>query len=233
MDDGKMDDGKMDVRDAVEADAEGRFRRMERVSVLYAEITAATREFLRAVAECDRHRDWAEEGFASCADWLAWRIGVQRGTAREKVRAARALEDLPLISEAMNRGEVSFSKVRAMTRVASRQSEAELLELARSTSAAHLERVVRGWKAMSRAGERTAERVRHELRQFSVYPDGEGMYDVRGKLEPEVAAVLMRAIEAANDALYREQAPTRAVRSRSSFGPTRSVWSPNGHWLPA
>jgi hypothetical protein len=182
-----------------------RFERMERVSVLYAEITAATREFLRAVAECDRHRDWAEEGFASCADWLAWRIGVERGTAREKVRAARALEDLPRISEAMERGEVSFSKVRAMTRVASKESEAELLELAKSTSAAELERVVRGWRALSRAGEQSAERVRHQLRRFSVYPDGDGMYEVRGRLEPEVAAVLMRAIEAANDALYRER----------------------------
>lgn len=182
---------------------EARFERMERVSVLYAEITAATREFLRAVADCDRHRDWAEEGFASCADWLAWRIGVQRGTAREKVRTARALEDLPQISEAMDRGEVSFSKVRAITRVAGPESEAELLELARSTSAADLERVARGWKAMSRAGERNAERVRHELRRLAVRPDGEGMYEVHGRLEPEVAAVLMRAIEAAGDALYR------------------------------
>jgi hypothetical protein len=176
---------------------------MERVSVLYGQITAATREFLRAVAECDRQGDWAEEGFACCADWLAWRIGVRRGTAREKVRAARALEDLPLISAAMDRGEVSFSKVRALTRVAQPESEAELLEFARSSSTAGLERLVRGWKAMDREGEQRAERIQHRLRRFSVYPDGNGMYEVRGKLTPEVAAVLMRAVEAAGDALYR------------------------------
>ena len=77
---------------------DARHERMDRVAVLFGEITAATREFLRALAECDRHGDWEEEGFASCADWLAWRIGISRMTASEKVRAARALEDLPLIS---------------------------------------------------------------------------------------------------------------------------------------
>ncbi|MGD2045639.1 MAG: DUF222 domain-containing protein [Gemmatimonadota bacterium] len=192
-----------------------RFQRMERVSVLYGQITAATREFLRAVAECDRHRDWAEEGFACCADWLAWRIGIARGTAREKVRAARALEGLPQISEAMGRGEISFSKVRALTRVARPESEAELLAYARSTSTAGLERLVRGWKALDREDEQKLERVQHRLRRFSVYPDGSGSYEVRGKLTAEVAAVLMRAIEAASDALYREH--------RNEGGPARGA----------
>ena len=189
----------MDVA-ALESDA--RLERMDRVAVLYGEITAATREFLRAVAACDEHRDWAEAGFASCADWLAWRLGVTRNTANEKVRAARALEALPLISGAMDRGELSFSKVRALTRVATPESEAELLTYARANSTASLERLVRGWKMFDRAGEQRVERLRHRLRSFSVFPDGEGMYMVRGRLTPEVAAVLMRAIEAASDALY-------------------------------
>jgi hypothetical protein len=190
-------------REALEADA--RLERMDRVAVLYAEITSATRQFLRAVADCDRHQDWAEAGFASCADWLAWRIGVSRMTASEKVRAARALESLPLISDAMDRSELSFSKVRALTRVATPESEAELLEVARSSSTASLERLVRSWKVLDRAGEERVERLRHRLRSFSVFPDGEGMYLVRGRLTPEVAAVLMRAIEAAGDALYAAQ----------------------------
>jgi hypothetical protein len=191
-------------REAMEADA--RQDRMDRVAVLYGEITAATREFLRALAESDRHRDWAEAGFASCIDWLAWRIGVSRMTASEKVRAARALEDLPLISEAMGRGEISFSKVRALTRVATPENEAELLAFASANSTASLERLVRGWKTMDRAGEQRVEQLRHRMRSFSVFPDGEGMYLVRGRLTPEVAAVLMRAVEAAGDALYAETA---------------------------
>jgi hypothetical protein len=191
---------------AVEAGlaADARMERMDRVVVLYAEITAATREFLRALAECDRHGDWAEEGFASCADWLAWRIGVTKNTANEKVRAARALESLPLISDAMGRGELSFSKVRALTRVATAENEAELLAYARSESTASLERLARSWKVLDRAGEQRAERLRHRLRRFSVFPDGEGMYVVRGLVTPEVAAMLMRAIEAAGDALFSQ-----------------------------
>ena len=187
-------------QDALESDA--RIERMDRVAVLFGEITAATREFLRALAESDRHRDWEEEGFGSCAEWLAWRIGITRGTANEKVRAAGALEDLPLISEAMARGEISFSKVRALTRAATPDNESELLEFARAGSAATLERLVRGWKTLSRFDELEAERVRHRTRCFSVFPDEDRMYVVKGRLDPEVGAALMRAVEAASDALF-------------------------------
>jgi hypothetical protein len=185
---------------------DARHERMDRVAVLYGEITAATREFLRALADCDRHRDWAGEGFASCADWLAWRIGITRNTANEKVRAARALEDLPLIADAMARGQISFSKVRALTRVATPQNEAELLSFAKAGSAANLERLVRGWKTLDRHDELRAERLRHRKRRFSIFPDGEGMYVVRGLVTPEVAAALMRAVEASSDALYGDSA---------------------------
>jgi hypothetical protein len=192
---------------ALESDV--RQARMDRVAVLYGEITAATREFLRALAESDRHRDWAAEGFGSCAEWLSWRIGVTRNTANEKVRAAKALEDLPLISEAMARGEISFSKVRALTRAATPANEAELLAYAKAGSAANLERLVRGWKTLGRVDEARAERLRHRMRSFSVFPSGEGMYVVRGLVTPEVAAVLMRAVEAASDALFAGAAPGR------------------------
>lgn len=116
---GKHEGGSL-ARAALECDA--RIERMDRVAVLFGEITAAARAFLAALAQSDRHRDWEDEGFASCAEWLAWRIGITRGTANEKVRAARALERLPLISEAMARGELSFSKVRAITAVGSQSS---------------------------------------------------------------------------------------------------------------
>jgi hypothetical protein len=200
----RVEHGHEHERAACEADA--RHERMDRVAVLFGEITAATREFLRAVAECDRHRDWAEEGFGSCAEWLAWRIGITRDTAGEKVRAARALESLPLISEAMARGRISFSKVRALTRAATPENEAELLEYARACSAASLERLVRGWKTLGRVDEARAERLRHRLRSFSVFPNNEGMYVVKGVVTPEVGALLQRAIEAAGDALFSASA---------------------------
>ena len=185
-------------------DSDARHERMDRVAVLHAEITAATREFLRALAESDRHRDWEAEGFGSCSEWLAWRIGITRDTAGEKVRAARALENLPLISKAMARGEVSFSKVRALTRAATPENEGDMLAYAKACSAASLERLVRGWKTLGRLDEERAERLRHRMRSFSVFPSNEGMYVVKGIVTPEVGALLMRAIEAASDALYRQ-----------------------------
>ncbi len=197
-------------QEALESDA--RIERMDRVAVLFGEITAATRQFLAALARSDRHGDWEEEGFGSCAEWLAWRIGITRGTANEKVRAARGLEDLPLISEAMARGELSFSKVRALTRVATPANEADLLEFARAGSAANLERLVRGWKTLSRFDEQRAERIRHRRRCFSVFPDEDGMYVVRGILDPEVGAALMRAVEAASDALFAQASRSGAER---------------------
>jgi hypothetical protein len=104
------------------------------------------------------------EGFASCAEWLAWRIGITRDTAGEKVRTARALERLPSISHAMEKGQISFSKVRALTRVATPENEAELLEFAKAGSTASLERLVRGWKTSERVDEQRAERLRHRAR---------------------------------------------------------------------
>ena len=203
----------METMDRAGLESDARQDRMDRVAVLYGEITAATREFLRALAESDRRCDWAEEDFGSCAEWLAWRIGITRNTANEKVRAARALEGLPLISDAMARGEISYSKVRSLTRAATADNESELLEFARAGSAANLERLVRGWKTLDRSGEQRAERIRHRGRFFSVFPDEDGMYLVKGRLTPEVAAVLMRAVEAASDALFAESAKDDGERT--------------------
>lgn len=234
-------DAGADVEVAVEVDVEAlasdeRLERMERVAMLHAEITAATRSFLSALAESDRHRDWAAEGFGSCAEWLAWRLGIRRNAANERVRAARALEHLPLISDAMARGELSFSKVRALTRVATPDSEAELLTFARAGSAENLERLVRGWRSLllDAEGEARLERRQHARRSFAVFPDEQGMYVVRGVLPPEIGAVLMRAVDGACDALYREvrgveRADARAAAGAAATGAGPGA-APDGTW---
>jgi len=119
------------------------------------------------------------------------------------VRAARALVGLPRIGAAMSKGELSFTAVRALTRVATPENEGDLLELARGCTAAQLERVVRAYKRGSRQDEAAIERERFDSRTLSVFPDDDGMYVVKGKLTPEVGALLMRAVEAADDALFR------------------------------
>ena len=185
----------------------------ERIAQLAARINIATFDMLTLVADFDRREGWADN-FTSCAEWLAWRTGRTLAAARENVRVAHALEELPLTAEAMKSGRLSYTKVRTMTRVATPETEATLLKYAHSTSAARLEWLARGWKKLSRDGEIAAEEVRHRSRTFSVAIDADGMYVVRGRLEPEVGAVLMRAIEAASDALYRREDGGARPRNR-------------------
>jgi len=177
----------------------------EEIVILAAHIDAADYRLLVLVAEFDRRRGWELGGHRSCAHWLAYSTGIDLGAAREKVRAARALVELPRIGAAMSRGELSFTAVRALTRVATAENEGDLLELARGCTAAQLERVVRAYKRGCRMDEAAMERERHDSRALSVFPDDDGMYVVRGKLTPEVGALLMRAVEAADDAMFREK----------------------------
>ena len=175
----------------------------ERIAELAARINSAEARMMTLIAEFDRRGGWKDGGYSSCAEWLAWRTGTKIGTARERVRTARALERLPQTADALKHGTISYAKVRALTRVATPEREAELLEFARAGSAAKLERTVRMWKKLSRDAELTAEQARRRSRTFSVFVDGDGMYVVKGRLEPEVGAMLMRAVEAASDALFR------------------------------
>ncbi len=137
--------------DAVTAPASEYERRMaeidrlgDEIAVLSAQIQAATYELLVRLREFDQREGWGHHGAKSCAHWLAWRTSLDPGAAREWVRVARALEHLPALSEAMRQGEVSYSKARALTRIATPETDAGLVELARAGTAAHIERVVRG-----------------------------------------------------------------------------------------
>ena len=188
----------------------------EEIVVLAAHIHAATHRLLVLVAEFDRLRGWEAGGHRSCAHWLSFRTGIDLGAAREKVRAARALTELPETSASMSRGELSFSAVRALTRVATPDNEDDLLELARGCTTAQLERMVRSYRLGSRQEEADREKERHDSRALSVFPDDEGMYLVQGRLTPEQGALLMRAVEAASDALYREKSPENVSAETSS-----------------
>lgn len=107
-------------------------------------IAAAEAELLTWIAEFDRREGWAGPGMLSCAHWLSWRIGLSPGAAREKVRVARRLEDLPAVGAAFAAGHLSYSKVRALTRVAQPDDGIDWVDVGRNSSAAQLERIVRG-----------------------------------------------------------------------------------------
>jgi len=198
------------------ADADALEELEEEIVILAAHIHAAEHRFLVLVADFDRRRGWELGGHRTCAHWLAFRTGIDLGAARQRVRAARALADLPETSAAMSRGELSFSAVRALTRVATPENEADLLDLARGCTAAQLERIVRGFRLGSRQDEAEREKARHESREFSVFPDEEGMYVVRGRLTPEIGALVMRAVEAASNALFRERGPAGTPENGSA-----------------
>lgn len=177
----------------------------ESIAALAARIHAATYELLVMLAEFDARRGW-NTGFLSCAHWLHWRTGIDLGAAREKVRVARALPALPRVSTEMQRGRLSYAKVRALTRVATPENEEALVDFALSGTAAHVERFVRGWRHVDAVSDRATDEARHLARSLSTWVDDDGMVVIRGRLTPEVGALVQRAIEAAADTLFRDSA---------------------------
>jgi hypothetical protein len=175
------------------------------IAELAARIHAATYELLALLRAFDERAGW-NCGFLSCAHWLHWRTGIALGAAREKVRVARALAQLPLISTAMQRGELSYAKVRAITRVASAENEARLADVARHATAAQVERLVRAWRHVDRIAMAHETAVRHQQRHLETWVDDDGMVVIRGRLTPDGGAVVRRALEAAVEQLRADAA---------------------------
>src|SRR5499425_1319738 len=176
----------------------------DQIAELAAHLDAATARLLDLIREFDTRGGWGN-GFRSCAHWLAWRVGLELGAAREHVRVARALGSLPRLSQALARGELSYSKVRALTRVATPETEERLLAVGLAGTAEHVELIVRGWRRMDRKAEAQEATRRHRHRALHVYQAADGMVMIRGRLEPEVGAVIMQALAAARDLLYRRR----------------------------
>jgi hypothetical protein len=190
------------------------------IAELASHIYAGTCRWLELLGELDRRGGFAEFGCGSCAEWLAWRCALTPRSAREHVRVARRLRELPLIHRAFAAGELSYAKVRALTRVANCDSEAELLELARHMTASQLERALRAYRRVT-----AAEANRLEDAAYVGYSwDEDGSLVVRARLTPEDGALFLRALEAARD-LLQERAwedeggsaePRATVRSPSN-----------------
>jgi len=174
----------------------------DEIAVLSAHISVATARLLDLIRDFDIGGGWGHAGAKSCAEWLSWRVGMDLGAAREHVRVARALPDLPRVAQAFARGKLSYSKVRALTRVATPETEERLLTASTSMTAADVERLVRSWRRVDRAAENQQAAQRHRNRSLHVYQDTDGMYVIQGRLTPEAGAVLSQALAAACDRLY-------------------------------
>ena len=182
----------------------------DEIAELSAHLDAATARLLDLIREFDARAGW-NNGFRSCAAWLSWRVGLDPGAARERVRVARALGTLPRLARALAHGELSYAKVRALTRVATPDTEERLLAVGKAGTAEHVERIVRGWRRVDRQAEAQETTYRHRSRALHVYHDGDGMVVVRGRLAPEVGAVLVQALTAAREALYQRAQPASSV----------------------
>src|SRR6187402_2487432 len=149
-------------------------------------LAAAECEFLDLLAEFDAREAWGDSGLRSTAHWLSWRLGLRLGVAREKVRVARALQRLPLVHAEFAAGALSYCKVRALSRVATDATEAELVHVARGATGAQLETVVRQWR-----------RVRCRV-------EDDGSYLVTTRLSPVEGPVFVKALALARTSVLDE-----------------------------
>ncbi len=159
-----------------------------------ANLTAAEHDWLLAVAEFDRREGWKLWECQSCAAWLSWQAGLDIRAAREKVRVARALEQFPAIAAAMSTGQVSYSKVRAITRIATSACEQALVDMALAGTTNHVERIVSAYRrAEPIAAER--EQAQFERRGLHHRIDDDGSVVITVHLPAEAGTTVLAAIE--------------------------------------
>jgi hypothetical protein len=168
---------------------------------LAADMEAAMCRWLGLLGEFDAREGWAEEGCSSCAQWVAWKCGLGGEAARERVRMARRLREMPEVRQAFSRAELTYSKVRALTRVENVKLEADLVELARNTTASQLERVVSAANGCVRQT-RDAQAT-HDARSLGWSIADDGSWLIRARLPADQGALLVKAVESMRDELDR------------------------------
>ena len=177
----------------------------DELGALAATIAAHTCRFLQVLGEFDAQQGWQQySGMCSCAHWLSWRCGMSGSTAREHVRIARALRSLPVTESEFAAGRLSYSKVRAITRVGTAANEDELVQAARAASAVQLDRLCAGIRTGASVEEVNARQRRRRL-TYRIEDDGSVQVSVRSS--PEDGATIVEALRRAQDYLQNSAAP--------------------------
>lgn len=180
----------------------------EQISKLSVKINTDSYCLLQLIAEFDECEGWVADGARSCADWLNLKCGLATSAAREKVRVAKRLNKLPAINKAFEQGDISYSKARAITRVATAKNEDELLEIAKKESAGHIEKIVRKYKQVEYNIDKSLEELYHS-RELKYYQDEHGMWVITARLPQDEGGLVVKAI----DEIVKQQ--DRAVNSDS------------------
>jgi hypothetical protein len=199
----------------------------DEIAELAVHLDAATARLLDLIREFDARGGW-NNGFRSCAAWLTWRVGLAPGAAREHVRVARELGALPRLARALAGGELSYSKVRELTRVATPETEERLLAVGRAGTAEHVAQIVRGWRRMDQKAEAREAALQHARRSLHVYQSEDGTVRVNGWLTPEAGALLRKALAAARERSTRRLAFRPLVPTLQLEDP--KTWSPCPRW---
>jgi hypothetical protein len=166
------------------------------IAELGAHINAATCRWLLLVGEFDRREGWAVWGCRSCAQWLSYRCGLSPAAGREQARVARTLAGLPAIRTSFGRGELCYSQVRALTRIATAETERDLIMVARHATAGQLEVIVRAYRGLLAAdGAGPVDRFVRCRR------DDDGSLLIEARLPAEEGALVLAALEAGRDAI--------------------------------
>lgn len=194
----------------------------ERITEYAAWLNAGEYRLLEMIHEFDRDRLWQQDGILSCAHWLGWKCGVGLNAAREKVRVANALAELPQVRAAYRHGQISFSKVRAITRIATPDTEEYLLMIARHGTAAHVEGLVSKYRRCKRLQDRNNALRQHTLRELACFYDDDGSCVIRGRFPADVGALIQKALKLAMDRAEREQGKERRAQ--------REAWDGQGTW---
>ena len=175
------------------------------ITQLAGNLAAAECRWLLLVAEFDRRKGWEQWGCRSLTHWLGWHCALDERAACEKVRVARALTEFTLICEQFARGRLSYSKVRAITRIATPETEADLVSLAEHATAAQVERLVASYRRTFDPHRRAAANERHAKQSVQWYTDHDGSFVIQVRMDPEDGAFVRGAVEAATERSLRER----------------------------
>ena len=191
----------------------------DEIALLAAQVDVGTHRLLTCIRRFDESGEWGLQGARSCADWLAWRIGLTPGAAREKVRVARALGTFPAIERAMAEARLSYAKARALTRVATPTNEARLVDIALAATGAQLERLCRRFRRLiddgAIPGMEPVKDPSLDLRGVRVRTTDAGHMRIEVTLDPSDAALVLAAIDRVRDELRAVTAPTGGVSAET------------------
>jgi len=184
----------------------------ERIAEQAAHFDAAMHRLLTDLRSFDERGGWHIQGASSCAHWLAWRVGWDLVTARERVRVASRLGGFPTIDDALRRGEISYSKVRAMMRVATPANELLLLEHARLMTASGLENLCRKYAMVQRHGREPRPQDDEQRRYVRRRDTEDGMVKIEAVLHPEEAELVWKMLDHAATQQLRESTSSSLAR---------------------